>query len=79
MQAIEERVSKVLLDIFKVSPQALRHDTTLSELNFDSLVIVELVLILSNEFGVPLEDSDLHDRMTVADIAKVLDAKDAVS
>jgi acyl carrier protein len=78
MKSIEERITKVLVEVFKLPAGSVSTGTTFADLGFDSLVLVELTLVLGNEFGVPLEDGELRDRMTVAETAQVLVAKGAV-
>lgn len=78
MNSIEERITKVLVDNFKVEHGNIGADMIFTELGFDSLVIVELALVLSDEFGIPLEDGELTDGMTIAEAAELLVAKGAV-
>ncbi|MPZ83087.1 MAG: acyl carrier protein [Actinophytocola sp.] len=78
MTAIEECITKILLEDFKVRDGSICRDTTLADLGFDSLVIVELALVLDNEFGIALEDGELADSMTITDAAELLVAKGAV-
>jgi acyl carrier protein len=75
MTYLEERITKVLLDDFKIRRESISHDTAFGELGFDSLVIVELALVLDTEFGVALEDGELTDAMTISDAAALLIAK----
>lgn len=75
MTAIEDRVTKILVEDFKVLPGTIGRDRTFADLGFDSLVIVELALVIDNEFGVTMEDGELTDAMTVADVAELLVAK----
>ena len=75
MTAIEDRVTKILVEDFKVRPEDLADGATLRDLGFDSLVIVELSLSLDNEFGVELGDGELTDTMSVAGAAELLLAK----
>ncbi|MFF5229219.1 acyl carrier protein [Dactylosporangium sp. NPDC000521] len=79
MQAIEARITEILVEDFKVDAGALRPGATFADLNFDSLVLVELILVLGNQFRVPLDDGALHDTMTVTDAAGVLAARGAVA
>lgn len=72
MNHLQERITKILLDDFKVPAEALGPDTAFGELGFDSLVIVELSLVLDTEFGVELADGELTDSMTVDDAAELL-------
>lgn len=75
---IEERIIKILLDDFKVVYESITSETLFAELGFDSLVLVELALVLDTEFGVALEDGELTDSMTIADAADLLIEKGAV-
>jgi acyl carrier protein len=75
MTFLEERITKILLDDFKVRQEDIGPDTAFGDLGFDSLVIVELALVLDTEFGVALADGELTDTMTVADAAQLLVAK----
>lgn len=77
MQSIEERITTILRDDFKVRQDAIGQETTFADLSFDSLVIVELALVLNNEFGVSLEDGELANTMTIADAAKLMVVKGA--
>jgi acyl carrier protein len=79
MKAIEERITKVLIDNFKVEHESIGPDTTFTELGFDSLVIVELALVLSEEFGIAIEDGEFVDGMTIAEAAELMVAKGAVA
>lgn len=75
MMSLQERITKILLDDFKIQQEHIGQDTAFGDLGFDSLVIVELALVLDTEFGVTLEDGELTDTMTVADAAQLLVAK----
>lgn len=78
MKSIEERITKILLDDFKVRHESIGSDTTFADLRFDSLVIVELALVLDNEFGIVLDGGELTDAMTITDAAELLAVKGAV-
>lgn len=78
MNSIEERITKILLDDFKVRPEAIGPDTTFADLSFDSLVIVELALVLDNEFGIALDEGELTETMTITEAAELTVAKGAV-
>lgn len=78
MKSIEDRITKVLVEVFKVPAGTVGPDTTFADMHFDSLVIVELTLVLRNEFDVPLEDGELRDQLTITEAAQVLVAKGAV-
>jgi acyl carrier protein len=75
MTYLEERITKILLDDFKVRAEYIGPGTAFGDLGFDSLVIVELALVLDTEFGIALADGELTDTMTVADAAELLMTK----
>jgi acyl carrier protein len=78
MKTIEERLTRILCDSFKVRRESIGSGTTLADHGFDSLVIVELALVLDNEFGISLGEGELADTMTVTDAAELMAAKGAV-
>lgn len=75
---IEERIIKILLDDFKVQYESITSETLFAELGFDSLVLVELALVLDTEFGTALGDGELTDTMTIAEAADLLIDKGVV-
>lgn len=78
MTSIQERITTILLDDFKVRDRSIGPDTTFADLSFDSLVIVELALVLDKEFGIAIEDGELTDDMTITDAAELVAVKVAV-
>ena len=77
MNTIQERITNILLDTFKIHRGAIGTDTTFADLGFDSLAIVELSLVLDSEFGTALEDGELDDTMTTTDAAELILVKGA--
>ncbi|MBV2156639.1 acyl carrier protein [Kitasatospora sp. SUK 42] len=77
MNAIEERIAEVLSAQFKVERAAIEPDVTFAALRFDSLVLIELGLILDTEFGVEIDDGELTNEMTISDAAELVAAKGA--
>ncbi|MEU6084036.1 acyl carrier protein [Streptomyces sp. NPDC047108] len=78
MQVIEERVAGILSGQFKVKRDVISPDVTFHKLSFDSLVLIELSLVLEKEFQVALEEGDLTDQLTIRDVADLLSGKGAV-
>jgi acyl carrier protein len=77
MSVVAERLSTVLTGQLKVKEELLGEDVTLGQLSFDSLVLIELSLILEKEFGVRLVEGDLSEQQTVGDLAGLLTEKGA--
>ncbi|MFC8221484.1 acyl carrier protein [Streptomyces sp. NPDC057362] len=78
MQDIKQRVATLLSDQFKVRPDLIEPSVTLGKLSFDSLVLIELGLVLDKEFGVEIADGELTEHQTFKDLVDLLSAKGAV-
>jgi acyl carrier protein len=46
-------------------------------LKFDSLVLIELGLVLENELGITIEDGALKDEMTIGQAAELIASRGA--
>jgi acyl carrier protein len=77
MAAMQERISSVLADQFKVAPDLIAPEVTFGELKFDSLVLIELTLALEGELGITIDDGELTAEMTIDDAAELLAARGA--
>jgi acyl carrier protein len=76
--ALRTRIADILHTQFQVPLAALGPDASFDGLGFDSLVIVELGLVLENEFGAPVEDGELTSVMTLTEAAELVAGKVAV-
>lgn len=79
MKSIEERITKVLLDDFKIQHKSIGPDTRFADLGFDSIVIVELAMVLEGEFGIAFGLGELTDTATITEAAGLMMAKGAVA
>lgn len=78
MNTIEEDIATILADQFKISREVIGTDVTFESLQFDSLVLIELGLVLGKEFSIVIEDGELTDDMTIGQLADLALAKGAV-
>lgn len=79
MADLEERISQLLATKFQVKQAVLSPEKALSELAFDSLALIELSLVLDNEFGVALSEEELTGELTVRDVAELVASKGAAA
>jgi acyl carrier protein len=77
MEQIEERVTALLSSQFKVKESLIGSDVTLGNMSFDSLVLIELGLVLDKEFDVEIAEGELTEHLTVRDVVGLLQAKGA--
>jgi acyl carrier protein len=78
LNAMQARIVEILVVQFKVERSILHADTTFESLHFDSLVLIELALILEAELGIMLGDGELTDEMTIGEVAELTAARGAV-
>lgn len=64
-----------LLDGFGIQANEVEPENTFTQLEFDSLALVELTLAVQQEFGVSVGDDELRAEDTMAQAAKVIEAK----
>ena len=66
-----EKVIDILAEYKECDANEIHEDSTLEELELDSLDTVDLVMTLEDEFGIQMEMSE--DIKTVGDIAKAIE------
>jgi acyl carrier protein len=58
---VYETVAKIFVESFVVPAERITAEATLEELELDSIELVELSMIIEQEFGVKLSDEQLAD------------------
>jgi acyl carrier protein len=72
-----DRVSTVLVDTFRVPPEQLTPATTLTELDLDSLDLVEFAMVVEEQLGVKITDTEAEGLGTLAEVVSLLEVKGA--
>lgn len=75
MPDISLYLSTVLRQSFDVSADHIPAEATLDDLGVDSVATIELVDILKEEFGVSIEDDELTNQNTVAQVISTVSEK----
>ncbi|MGW3661942.1 acyl carrier protein [Streptomyces sp. NPDC005141] len=70
-----ERLVALLAEGFGLESGDIDPELTFSELEMDSLALVELGLTAQQEFGVTLADEDIQSGDTIGQAAKTIEAK----
>lgn len=78
MPAVADRITDLLIGGLKVPADAITADATFESLGIDSLILVELTLMLSDTFGVPIADGELLPEMTIGTVAKLVTERSPV-
>lgn len=71
-------ISDVLHQEFDVPADLLTPETAFEALSIDSLVLLELAVIVERQLGVVIEEGELTEEQTLAEAAALLSAKGAV-
>jgi acyl carrier protein len=71
MENVYDRMTEVLGKRFGIDPGEIKPDTTLDDLDLDSLTAVEFADVLKEVIGVPVDDSQLI-HSTLREIADAL-------
>ncbi len=75
---ILEQITNLLAESFDLSPDVITPDARLeADLGINSLELAELALRCDDEFGVEIDDDDIHHLITVGDIASFIEEKQA--
>ncbi len=71
-----EQITAILVESFGLSPEEVKADSRLeADLGINSLELAELALRCDEEFGVEIEDDDIHRLITVGDVANYIEEK----
>ncbi|MFG2647085.1 acyl carrier protein [Streptomyces sp. NPDC048436] len=75
-QKIKTHLVSVLSGKFGLPEDEVLSGASFEELDIDSLILVELGLILRKEMGIVLEEGELKSSFTLDDAVAVIEAKD---
>ena len=75
MEPITQVLQTILIDKFQVPADSLSPATRFEELDFDSLVLVELAVVLENRFGIEVPEGELQPEQTLGEAAALLSRK----
>lgn len=73
-----EQITAILVESFGLAPEEIQADSRLeADLGINSLELAELALRCDEEFGVEIDDDDIHRLITVGDVANYIEEKTA--
>jgi len=73
-EALEQRVTEALVE-FGAERDEISPAATWSQLDVDSLDLVELAQIIEDEYGVELREADMEQMKTVGDAVEMVHAR----
>ncbi|MFF8911969.1 phosphopantetheine-binding protein [Streptomyces sp. NPDC015032] len=78
MPSVLDRITEVLVSRFGVEPEEVTEDTTMHDLDLDSLALVEFALVAGGEFNIQIGDEEIGAESSVKDLIALIDSKSAV-
>ena len=73
-----EQIKAMLAESFGLTPEEIQPESKLeADLGINSLELAELALLCDEEFGVDIEEEDIHRLITVGDVAAYIEEKKA--
>ena len=78
IMSIMEQITEILVETFSLDAEEVTADARLeADLGINSLELAELALRCDEEFGVEIDDEDIHRLITVGDVANYIEEKTA--
>jgi len=76
MSSVEEKVKKIIADVFNVKPEDLKDETSfVADLRAKSADVVELIALLEEEFKIEIPLSEALKNRTVGDACRYIERK----
>jgi len=70
-----DRIKEALASQFELDPEKITRETdVMNDLGADSLDLVELIMMLEEEYGVSVTDESVYERKTVGEIADFIES-----
>ncbi|MFR9673521.1 phosphopantetheine-binding protein [Streptomyces sp. TR06-5] len=73
-EAMFQLVSRHLVEHFGIEPERISPAATLEDVGLDSMALVELLLVLEEDFGMPMPEDDDTAPRTLGELVERLDA-----
>lgn len=71
-----EQIKEMLAESFGLNPADITNDAKLeADLGINSLELAELALCCDEEFGVDIDENDIHTLITVGDVADYIEKR----
>lgn len=70
-----EEIKKLIIECANVNTEITPESVLKTDLGFDSIYAVEMILELEEHFGIKIEITEMDTMMTVADVVNVVEKK----
>ncbi|MFF8844805.1 phosphopantetheine-binding protein [Streptomyces sp. NPDC015127] len=75
MSAVAENIAEIMVSKFEIDADKVDITATYESMELDSLVLVELAVLLTKQYGVEVEDWEIEAAKTIENTAVMLQEK----
>ncbi|MDU3137146.1 MAG: acyl carrier protein [Anaerococcus prevotii] len=72
---IRERLKELAIENLNLDPSEIDFDSKISDLDIDSIDLVDFIMLIEDEYSVEFSDEELDEIETLADIVSVIESK----
>ncbi|WP_306485427.1 acyl carrier protein [Anaerococcus sp.] len=72
---IRERLKELAIENLDLDPSEIDFDSKISDLDIDSIDLVDFIMLIEDEYSVEFSDEELDEIETLADIVSVIESK----
>ena len=70
-----ETLKNLLVEELQLDPEEIKPESELAnDLGINSIELADLIMMCEDKFGVEIEDDDIHNFVTIADVVKYLES-----
>lgn len=70
-----ETLKNLLVEELQLDPDEIKPESELAnDLGINSIELADLIMMCEDKFGVEIEDDDIHNFVTIADVATYLES-----
>ena len=72
-----ETLKSILVDELQLDPNDIKMESELAnDLGVNSIELADLIMICEDQFGIEIEDEDIHKFVTIADVVNYLESQE---
>ena len=72
---IRERLKELAVENLDIDPDQIDRDSKISDLDIDSIDLVDFIMIIEDEFSIEFSDEELDEIESFADIVSLIESK----
>ena len=72
---IRERLKELAVENLDIDPDQIDLDSKISDLDIDSIDLVDFIMVIEDEFSIEFSDEELDEIESFADIVSLIESK----